>query len=88
MLRAENTGLGSKIKIVIWCSCFMVCLAVPHGVQVLGGAALIGVSELRPVGCFPQPIINARLRSRSSNWSIFLKLLLLQDTSIILVEAG
>lgn len=52
MLRAENTGLGSKIKIVIWCSCFMVCLAVPHSVQVLCGAALIGVSDLRPVGCF------------------------------------
>jgi len=31
-LRAENTGLGSKIKIVIWCSCFIVCLAVPHSV--------------------------------------------------------
>lgn len=85
LLRAENTGFGSKMKIVIWCSCFMVCLAIPPSVQVLQGAALIGVSELRPVGCFLQPIANSCLRSRSSNWSIFLKPLLCQDTSVILV---
>lgn len=53
LLRAENTELGSKIKIVIWCSCFMVCLAVPHSVLVLYDAAFSGVSELTPVGCFP-----------------------------------
>lgn len=84
MLRAENTGLESKIKIILWWSCFMVCLAVPHSVQVLHDAALIGVSGLRPVGCFPQPIINSRLSSRSSNWSIFL----FQDTCVILEEGG
>lgn len=52
-LRAENTGLGSKIRIVIWHSGFMVCLAIPHSVQGLYDAALVGVSVLRPVGCFP-----------------------------------
>lgn len=88
MLRAGNTGLESKSKTVLWCSCFMVCLAVPHSVQVLYDAALISVSELRAVGCFPQPVINSRLSSRSSNWSIFLRLLLLQDTSVILEERG
>lgn len=40
LLRTENTGLESKIKIVIWCCCFKVRAAAAHSVHVLYNAAL------------------------------------------------